>query len=500
MSSLAAVQADGYYYPPDWTPDGGSASLRARVGTKGAKGALGSKNAKLKRKQPTIRFELPFDVGCSRCDATIGKGVRFNAAKTAVGKYHSTTVWAFEMKTACCGNVLEIRTDPKNGDFGIERGATRRLGGAAASTRHADTGDPASAKKKIEGTIEVELQTREDRELLMADGMARLERAAARSAERRADVFVEGEAFFNRSARVDITNANDDRDEKNASREESTERARHARLRQRADEVWRDDYDANRLLRRAHRAERVAIARDEAERDALGLPESVALLPDCARDAETARRAFRGGRGEGVERERERDGGANEGVTDADADARDKNKQTRKRALKTPSFDAFERERFRRRAAIRESSIFSGPGVVARESPGGDASVTAVTLAGVARHNSPDSVSLDNFGATPRRRVPREKKRAAMDGHPLFGIYSSPRSGAHGRGYVPTASAAARAGGARGVQARHALVVAQRASPRERKGASNRARAVALAKRSAAAGVGLGASPSVEYG
>lgn len=489
MSSLAAVQADGYYYPPDWTPDGGSASLRARVGTKGAKGALGSKNAKLKPKQPTIRFELPFDVGCSRCDATIGKGVRFNAKKTAVGKYHSTTVWAFEMKTACCGNDLEIRTDPKNGDFVIERGATRRLGGAAASTRHADVGDPASAKtNRKEGTIEVELQTREDRELLMADGMARLERAAAQSAERRADV--EGDAFFRRSARVN--DANDDRDDFSRS----TERTRHARLRQRADEVWRDDYDANRFLRRAHRAERVAIARDEAERDALGLPESVTLLPVCARDAETARRAFRGGRGEGVESV-ERDGEANEDVTDARLD---KKKQTRKRAL-VPSFDAFERERSRRRAAIRESSIFSGPGVVANESDVRDnARNNAVTLAGVARQNSPDSVSLDNFGAgTLRRQVPREKKRAAMDGE-LFGIYSSPRSGARGRGYVPTASAAARAGGARGVQQRHALVVAQRASPRERKGASNRARAVALAARSAAAGVGLGASPNVEYG
>jgi hypothetical protein len=218
-------------------------------------------------------------------------------------------------------------------------------------------------------------------------------------------------------------------------------------------------------------------ARDEAERDALGLPESVTLLPVCARDAETARRAFRGGRGEGVESV-ERDGEANEDVTDARLD---KKKQTRKRAL-VPSFDAFERERSRRRAAIRESSIFSGPGVVANESDVRDnARNNAVTLAGVARQNSPDSVSLDNFGAgTLRRQVPREKKRAAMDGE-LFGIYSSPRSGARGRGYVPTASAAARAGGARGVQARHALVVAQRASPRERKGASNRARAVALA-------------------
>jgi hypothetical protein len=267
-------------------------------------------------------------------------------------------------------------------------------------------------------------------------------------------------------------------------------------LRLRADEVWRDDYDANRFLRRAHRAERVACARDEAERDALGLPESVTLLPVCARDAETARRAFRGGRGEGVESV-ERDGEANEDVPDARLD---KKKQTRKRAL-VPSFDAFEREQSRRRAAIRESSIFSGPGVVANESDVRDnARNNAVTLAGVARQNSPDSVSLDNFGAgTLRRQVPREKKRAAMDGE-LFGIYSSPRSGARGRGYVPTASAAARAGGARGVQARHALVVAQRASPRERKGASNRARAVALAKRTSAAGVGLGASPNVEYG
>jgi hypothetical protein len=316
-----------------------------------------------------------------------------------------------------------------------------------------------------------------------------LDRAAARSAERRADEFL-GDAFFNRSARV--TNANDDQNDFSRS----TERICHARLRLRADEVWRDDYDANRFLRRAHRAERVACARDEAERDALGLPDSVTLLPVCARDAETARRAFRGGRGEGVESV-ERDGEANEDVTDARLD---KKKQTQKRAL-VPSFDAFERERSRRRAAIRESSIFSGPGVVANESDVRDnARNNAVTLAGVARQNSPDSVSLDNFGAgTLRRQVPRPKKRAAMDGE-LFGIYSSPRSGARGRGYVPTASAAARAGGARGVQARHALVVAQRASPRERKGASNRARAVALAKRSNAAGVGLGASPNVEYG
>ena len=384
MSSLAAVQADGYYYPPDWTPDRGSASLRARVGTKGAKGALGKKNAKLKPKQPTVRFEMPFDVGCSRCDATIAKGVRFNAAKTAVGKYHSTTVWRFEMKTACCGNRLEIRTDPKNGDFAVEAGARRRLGAA-------DAGAFGTNRAVREGTMEVEVRTREDRALLVADGMARLERARgleAASAERRDD------------ARV---------------------AARRAR------DFGAGDYDANRAARRAHRAERNRLARREAERDALGLPESVALLPRDEEDAEAARRAFRGGRA---------------------GDADDAGKRKRGDA-----FDAFARARARSRATIRESSIFSGPGVV--------------------------SNATDATRALPRAPGPRE-----------------------GKGYVPAPSAAARAGGARGVQVRRALVAAQRTSPRKPKDTSNRARAAVLAGRSAigAPRLGLAAPPSFEVG
>jgi coiled-coil domain-containing protein 130 len=393
MSSLAAVQADGYYYPPDWTPDGGSASLRARVGTKGAKGALGKKNAKLKPKQPTVRFEMPFDVGCSRCDATIGKGVRFNAAKTAVGKYHSTTVWAFEMKTACCGNHLEIRTDPKNGDFALVHGAARRLGGAAA-----------------EGAMEVELLTREDRELLRADGMARLDRAAVFSAERRDD-----EAFLGADARVvGEARQKKTRQERRDDGHSRWTTARHAELRATSTATWRDDYDANRSARRAARAERNRFARDDAERAAMGLPESVALLPKNEDDAETARRAFRGGRDVFTNVTTRTRGGSTDDVID---DARG---AKRKRKNAYDAYDAFERDRAFRRATIRESSVFSGPGAAAR-------------------------------------------------------------------GYVPTPSAAARAGGARGVQARHALAVARKLSAERSgtNGASVRARAAALAARSA---------------
>jgi coiled-coil domain-containing protein 130 len=42
----------------------------------------------------------------------IAKGVRFNAAKKAVGKYLSTTIWEFRMNCHLCGNKLVCRTDP----------------------------------------------------------------------------------------------------------------------------------------------------------------------------------------------------------------------------------------------------------------------------------------------------------------------------------------------------------------------------------------------------
>lgn len=94
----------------------------------------------------------------------------------------------------------------------------------------------------------------------------------------------------------------------------------------------------------------------------------------------------------------------------------------RKRKNAYDAYDAFERDRAFRRATIRESSVFSGPGAATR-----------------------------------------------------------------GAQYVPTPSAAANAGGARGVQARHALAVARKLSAERSgtNGASVRARAAALAARSA---------------
>eukprot|EP00966_Prymnesium_polylepis_P288774 6670040-Prymnesium_polylepis.1 len=68
---------------------------------------------------------MPFNVRCTGCDNHIGKGVRFNAEKKAVGKYLSTKIWSFRMMCHCEDNTwrtdrsrnphfIEIHTDPKN--------------------------------------------------------------------------------------------------------------------------------------------------------------------------------------------------------------------------------------------------------------------------------------------------------------------------------------------------------------------------------------------------
>lgn len=62
MSSLAAVQADGYYNPPEWDPRKGS--LKKFTGAKGHNQYLQS---------GIIRFELPYNSWCLSCNAHIGK-------------------------------------------------------------------------------------------------------------------------------------------------------------------------------------------------------------------------------------------------------------------------------------------------------------------------------------------------------------------------------------------------------------------------------------------
>lgn len=120
MSSLAAARADNFYYPPEWTPNQGS--LNKFHGQH----ALRERARKIDQGILIIRFEMPFNIWCGGCNSMIAKGVRFNAEKKQVGNYYSTKIWSFTMKSACCKHEIVIQTDPKNTEYVIISGATRK--------------------------------------------------------------------------------------------------------------------------------------------------------------------------------------------------------------------------------------------------------------------------------------------------------------------------------------------------------------------------------------
>lgn len=109
------------YYPPDfdWKKH---QSLNNYHGTH----ALRERARKLDKGILIIRFEMPYNIWCDGCGNHIGMGVRYNAEKTKVGMYYTTPIWKFHMKCHLCTNYFDIQTDPANCDYVILSGARRK--------------------------------------------------------------------------------------------------------------------------------------------------------------------------------------------------------------------------------------------------------------------------------------------------------------------------------------------------------------------------------------
>ena len=73
-----------------------------------------------------IRFEMPFNVWCEKCNNHIGKGVRYNAEKKKVGNYYSTPIYSFGMKCHLCDQRFVIETDPKACDYKLVSGVKKK--------------------------------------------------------------------------------------------------------------------------------------------------------------------------------------------------------------------------------------------------------------------------------------------------------------------------------------------------------------------------------------
>ncbi|KAE8884367.1 hypothetical protein PF005_g13353 [Phytophthora fragariae] len=122
MSSLAAAQADGYYYPAEWRPEHGSLNQFHGSHPLGKRAKRLASDGEL-----VVRFEMPFSVWCAHCDAHIGRGVRFNACKRKAGSYFSTSVWEFRMSCAGCGGEMAIRTDPQARGYELVSGVRQKV-------------------------------------------------------------------------------------------------------------------------------------------------------------------------------------------------------------------------------------------------------------------------------------------------------------------------------------------------------------------------------------
>lgn len=69
---------------------------------------------------------MPYNIWCEGCKNHIGMGVRYNAEKSKVGNYYTTTIWKFKFKCHLCDNYIEMKTDPANFDYVIVSGASRQ--------------------------------------------------------------------------------------------------------------------------------------------------------------------------------------------------------------------------------------------------------------------------------------------------------------------------------------------------------------------------------------
>merc|ERR1712232_789693 len=117
MSDRKAVNK---YYPPDWDPKHGS------INKYRGQHPLRDRARKLSQGILIVRYEMPFNVWCTNCNAHIGKGVRYNAEKKHVGNYFSTKIWSFRMKCHLCSSWMEVQTDPENCDYKMVSGVKKK--------------------------------------------------------------------------------------------------------------------------------------------------------------------------------------------------------------------------------------------------------------------------------------------------------------------------------------------------------------------------------------
>eukprot|EP00288_Rhodomonas_lens_P012392 CAMPEP_0177749406 /NCGR_PEP_ID=MMETSP0484_2-20121128/32469_1 /TAXON_ID=354590 /ORGANISM="Rhodomonas lens, Strain RHODO" /LENGTH=306 /DNA_ID=CAMNT_0019264387 /DNA_START=11 /DNA_END=927 /DNA_ORIENTATION=- len=126
---MADRKATNRYYPPEfWDQKNFSdkSNLNSYRGESWRNRGAQVNSKLLTQGRNVVRFEMPFDIFCEKCNECIHKGVRFNADKEKAGKYFSTTIWEFDMKCHLCDNRFIMKTDPEHTTFVCHSGCRQK--------------------------------------------------------------------------------------------------------------------------------------------------------------------------------------------------------------------------------------------------------------------------------------------------------------------------------------------------------------------------------------
>ncbi|KHN94644.1 cell cycle control protein cwf16 [Metarhizium album ARSEF 1941] len=104
------------YYPPDFDP---------RVFTR----RHGRKPENSGPRIQTVRLMAPFSMKCMTCGEFIYRGRKFNSRKetNVEQRYLNIQIFQFHIKCTRCSAEIIFRTDPKNNDYAMVRGAVRNM-------------------------------------------------------------------------------------------------------------------------------------------------------------------------------------------------------------------------------------------------------------------------------------------------------------------------------------------------------------------------------------
>lgn len=104
------------WYPPDFDPRTYS---RQR----------GNKSKNSGPRFQTVRIMAPFSMKCTTCGEFIYKGRKFNSQKETnmEQKYLNIQIYQLHIKCTRCSAEIILRTDPKNNDYAMVKGAIRNM-------------------------------------------------------------------------------------------------------------------------------------------------------------------------------------------------------------------------------------------------------------------------------------------------------------------------------------------------------------------------------------